>query len=287
LETSRFVIGGISSLSLINKRNEAFFGRSLKIVLAALVVIAPLQIFIGHLSAEQVYHYQPTKLAAMEAQWETVPAGQTADWSLLALPNEKTESNTWEVTVPNALGYLLELKPKLTEPVQGLKTWPSSDRPRMVGLIYYSFRIMIGIGMFFATLMAVTAIQWIRGKLADPYLSEQRWLLRSWIFAAPLGYIAVETGWIVRCVGRQPWTVYGEIRTVDAASNLPAGEILFSLSGLMAMYTVFFIATLYFGSRIIRNGPNLDLPLPKRGGEVEPAQHEPNRRPLEGPQPSN
>ncbi len=287
LETSLFVIGGISAWYLINKRNEVFFGRSLKIVVGALVVIAPLQIFIGHLSAEQVYHYQPTKLAAMEAQWETLPAGQTADWSLLALPNEETESNTWEIVVPNALGYLLELKPKLTEPVQGLKSWPSGDRPHMVGLVYYSFRTMIGIGMFFAALMAMTAIQWIRGKLAAPYLSEQRWLLRSWIFAAPLGYIAVETGWIVRCVGRQPWTVYGEIRTVDAASNLPAGEILFSLSGLMAMYSVFFIVTLYFGSRIIRNGPNLNLPLPRQSGEVDPAQHEPNRRPLESTQPSS
>lgn len=285
LETSLFVIGGISAWYLLNKRHEVFFGRSLKIVLTALIIVAPLQIFIGHLSAEQVYHYQPTKLAAMEAQWETVPAGQAADWSLLALPDEKTESNTWEITVPNALGYLLELKPKLTEPVQGLKTWPSGDRPHMVGLIYYSFRIMVGIGLFFAALMSVSVIQWIRGKLADFSLAEQRWLLWGWVFAGPMGYIAVETGWIVRCVGRQPWTVYGELRTVDSVSNLPAGEVLFSFTGLMAMYAVFFIATLYFGSRIIQSGPNLDLPLPKQGGETQPAQHEPNRRPLEGPQP--
>ena len=284
LETSLFVIGGISAWYVINKRHEAFFARSLKIVLTAIILVAPLQIFIGHLSAEQVYHYQPTKLAAIEAQWETIPAGQTADWSLLAVPDENTESNTWELKIPNALGYLLELKPKLSEPVQGLKTWSSGDRPHMIGLIYYSFRIMAGIGVFFASLMAVTLVQWIRGKLAASSIAEQIWLLRAWILAAPLGYVAVETGWIVRCVGRQPWTVYGEIRTADAASNLPPGEVLFSLSGLMAMYLVLFIATLYFGSRIIRNGPNLELPLPHASGVVEPAQHEPNRRPLESPQ---
>jgi cytochrome d ubiquinol oxidase subunit I len=72
----------------------------------------------------------------------------------------------------------------------------------------------------------------------------------------------VETGWIVRCVGRQPWTVYNQIRTVDAASHLPAGEILTSLIGITAIYVVFLVSALYFGSRIIRQGPNLNLPLP-------------------------
>jgi cytochrome d ubiquinol oxidase subunit I len=86
--------------------------------------------------------------------------------------------------------------------------------------------------------------------------------MRAWIFAAPLGYIAVETGWIVRCVGRQPWIVYGQLRTVESVSPLPAGEVLFSLVGLTALYTVFFVAALYFGSRIIREGPNLELPAP-------------------------
>ncbi len=280
LETSLFVIGGISAWYLLKERYQGFFGRSLKIVLASLIVIAPLQIFIGHLSAEQVYHYQPTKLAAMEAQWETIPAGQAAPWSLIALPNDKAEQNDWEIAIPNALGYLLELKPKLTEPVQGLKSWASADRPHMVGLIYYSFRIMVAIGLFFAGLMALTTLQWLRGKLADGAIQQQKWLLRTWIFAAPLGYIAVETGWIVRCVGRQPWTVYGELRTVDAASNLPAGEILFSLSGLMAMYSVFFVATLFFGRKIIRKGPSLDLALPEATNFSEPINHQPNERPL-------
>lgn len=262
LETSLFVIGGISAWYLINGRNVGFFSKSLKIILAVAIAVAPLQIFMGHLSAEQVYHYQPTKLAAMEGQWETIPAGEMAGWSLVAIPNGETESNDWEIKVPYALGYLLEMKPKLSEPVYGLKEWAYEDRPHMVGLVYYSFRIMIAIGLFLAALAAVTLLQWLLGQLSEAKITAQKWLLRAWIFAAPLGYLAVETGWIVRCVGRQPWTVYGQIRTVDAASNLPPGEILTSLVGITSIYIFFLGSALYFGSRIIRKGPNLEIPLP-------------------------
>jgi cytochrome bd ubiquinol oxidase subunit I len=280
LETSLFVIGGISAWYIVKQRHPEFFGRSLKIVLAILIAIAPLQLFVGHLSAEQVYHYQPTKLAAMEAQWETLPAGASAGWSVVALPNDQAEHNDWEVKVPGALSYLLELKPRLEAPVKGLKAWPSGDRPHAIGLIYYSFRVMIAIGLYFAALMAITVLQWVRGKLATVAIAQQSWLMWGWILAAPLGYVAVEAGWIVRCVGRQPWIVYGEIRTVESASNLPAGEVLFSLVGLMAMYLVFFSAMLYFGSRIIRQGPNLDLPLPGKPGNLSlsPAPQDSNPR---------
>ena len=96
LETSLFVIGGISAWYLLNQRHAEFFSRSLKVVLAIAIAVAPLQIFVGHLSAEQVYHYQPAKLAAMEAQWETIPAGQAADWSLVALPSDQEEQNHWK-----------------------------------------------------------------------------------------------------------------------------------------------------------------------------------------------
>jgi cytochrome d ubiquinol oxidase subunit I len=288
LETSLFVIGGISAWYVLNQRHAEFFAKSLKVILAGLILIAPLQIFVGHLSAEQVYHYQPAKLAAMEAQWETIPAGERADWSLLAIPNDKAERNAWEVKIPGALSYLLELKPTLDEPVKGLKEWEPANRPHMIGLIYYSFRIMSGIGMFFAALMTVSVAQWLRGKLAEGAIAQQKWLMRAWILAAPLGYLAVETGWIVRCVGRQPWIVYGEMRTVESASNLPAGEVLFSLVGLTSMYLVFLSAALFFGSRIIRKGPNLELPAPVIGGQpklgIDPAQHEPDRRPAEAQQ---
>jgi cytochrome bd ubiquinol oxidase subunit I len=288
LETSLFVIGGISAWYLLNDRHAAFFTKSLKIVLAAAIAVAPLQIYIGHLSAEQVYHYQPTKLAAMEAQWETTPAGEPAGWNVLAIPNEAAGKNDWAITVPNALGFVLEFKQKLSAPVYGLNEWQPQDRPRMVGLIYYAFRIMIGIGFFFAALMLWSGLQWLRGKLSPAAITEQKWLLRAWLFSAPLGYIAVESGWIVRCVGRQPWVMYGKLRTADAASHLPAGEVLGSLIGFATIYTVLLTAALYFGSRIIRQGPNLDLPVPHTNGEpaidITPAEFVPDERPVEAQQ---
>jgi cytochrome d ubiquinol oxidase subunit I len=285
LETSLFVIGGISAWYILNLRHQVFFTRSLKIVIAAAIAVAPLQIYIGHLSAEQVYHYQPTKLAAMEAKWETSLAGQSADWSLLALPDETGEKNRWELAIPKALGYILEFKPTLSEPVLGLKEWQPSDRPRMVGLIYYSFRIMSGIGFFLAGLMLWSGFQWLLGHLSPAKIAQQKWLLRGWVFAAPLGYIAVEAGWIVRCVGRQPWTLYGQIRTADAASHIPASNVLTSLVAFAVIYSLLFVATLYFGSRIIRKGPNLELPVPgldnQPAADTTPAEFVPDQRPVE------
>ncbi len=286
LETSLFVVGGISAWYILKQRHQAFFSMSLKIVLAATIAVAPIQIYMGHLSGEQVYRHQPTKLAAMEAQWETIPAGQMADWSLLALPNDKAERNDWELVVPNALGLILEFKPKLSEPVLGLKEWKPQDRPHLLGLVYYSFRIMIAIGFFLAAVMAVSVLQWLRGKLSAENITQQRWLLGAWIFSAPLGFIAIDSGWIVPCVGRQPWSVYGQLRTADSVSHVPASNVLVSLTSFAIIYTILLIATLYFGSRIIRKGPNLDLPLP--GGiqdepaiETTPAELTPNSRPVE------
>lgn len=286
LETSMFVIGGISAWYLLRNRHTEFFLRSLKIILIAVLVIAPLQVFIGHLSAEQVYHYQPTKLAAMEAQWDTIPAGATADWNLLALPDNASNSNRWAVKIPKTLGLVLEFKTKLTEPVLGLKEWAPEDRPKMVGLVFYSFRVMVGIGFFFVALMGISMVQWLRGKLSVKAIAQQKWLLWSWIFAGPMGYLAVESGWIVRCVGRQPWIVYGQIRTADGASLLPPSEILFSLTGLTLMYTVFFFTTLFFARRIILKGPNLEIPLPKSPGLFQPQSlnHAENSRPAEAQQ---
>jgi cytochrome d ubiquinol oxidase subunit I len=288
LETSLFVIGGISAWYIFNKRNPEFFAKAFKIVLAVAIAVTPLQLYVGHLSGEQVYHKQPTKMAAMEALWETIPGGQPADWSLVALPNEKAEKNDWEITVPNALGYILELKPKLSEPVLGLKEYTPENRPHLIGLIYYSFRIMIAIGVFLAGLMFISLIQWFRGKLSEAKIAEQRWLMLGWICSAPLGYIAVESGWIVRCVGRQPWIVYDQIRTVDAASNLPASNVLTSLIGFAVVYTFLFFTALYFGSRIVRRGPRFDLPIPgvedQPAVETKPGEFVPDERPVEAQQ---
>ncbi|PSB13697.1 cytochrome ubiquinol oxidase subunit I [filamentous cyanobacterium CCP1] len=289
LETSLFVIGGISAWYILKQRHTGFFAKSFKIALAATIAIAPLQIYAGHLSAEQVYHYQPAKLAAMEAQWNTIPAGQSASWSLLALPNNLTEQNDWELAIPNGLGYILELKEKLTEPVLGLKEWEPQDRPRLVGLIYYAFRTMVGIGFLLAGLMAGTVLFWLLGKLSEENITQQRWLMWVWMFAAPLGFVAIDTGWIVRCVGRQPWTLYNQIRTVDSASHIPPSNVLVSLTAFTITYLLLLVAYMYFGSRIIRRGPRFDLLIPgtdpnKPAIKTAPGEFVSDERPVEAQQ---
>jgi cytochrome d ubiquinol oxidase subunit I len=158
-----------------------------------------------------------------------------------------------------------------------------------VGLIYYAFRVMIAIGFFLAGLMTLTVIQWLRGKLSAETIADQKWLMRIWLFSAPLGYIAVESGWIVRCVGRQPWTLYRQIRTADSVSHIPSTNVLTSLLAFAAVYALLFIAALYFGSRIVRRGPDLTLPIP--GTEVTrpaidttPGEFVPDERPVEAQQ---
>jgi cytochrome d ubiquinol oxidase subunit I len=132
----------------------------------------------------------------------------------------------------------------------------------MVGLLFYSFRVMAGIGIAITLLMAVTILLWWRRGLTAETLRQLPWLGWAWILAAPAGYLAIEAGWVVRCVGRQPWTVYGELRTADAATVLPAGEILTSLISFAVLYSVLLVCALSFGSRIIRRGPDLDLTAP-------------------------
>ncbi|MGK7905511.1 MAG: cytochrome ubiquinol oxidase subunit I [Hormoscilla sp.] len=285
VETALFVIGGISAWYLLGGKHRPFFARSLKIVIATALIVAPLQILIGHLSTEQVYHNQPSKFAAMEAQWETVPAGESAPWALVALPNKEAQANDFALEIPNGLGYLLALKKELQEPVLGLKAWKAEDRPGQLSLVFYSFRVMVAAGMFFMGLMGWSVVEWLRGKLTLQNISQQRWLMRAWVLAAPLGYIAVEAGWIVREVGRQPWVLYGEIRISDAATNLPASNVLTSLIAFSAVYSILFVSALYFGRRILLEGPNLELQIPGTVKEetinVSPGEHQPDRRPAE------
>jgi cytochrome d ubiquinol oxidase subunit I len=132
-------------------------------------------------------------------------------------------------------------------------------------------------------------LQWLRGKLSAENIGQQRWLMGAWVFAAPLGYIAVDSGWIVRCVGRQPWILYGQIRTVDGASNLPASNVLVSLTSFAVVYSILFVGVLYFGSRIIRKGPNLELPVPgvepnRPAVDTTPGEFVPDERPIEAQQ---
>jgi cytochrome d ubiquinol oxidase subunit I len=260
LETSLFVIGGISAWYIYRKKHPAFFLKSFKVALIAAVAIAPLQIAVGDLQGRDIYQTQPVKGAAIEAHWETNPPGTGAPWNLLAWPDKEGQKNTWAIQLPNVLSILATAS--LQGRVLGLKEFPGADRPSEIGTIFYTFRIMVGIGFFFLGLMLWTMGAWVKGKLTLERVDNNRFLLRAWIASIPLGYLATECGWMVRELGRQPWAVYGLLRTQDAASLLPVTSVAVSLTLFVAVYLLLLAVFLIFAVRIIRKGPDMTLALP-------------------------
>jgi len=255
METGAFVIAGISAFYLYRRLHADFFLRSFKLALMALLVIAPLQIWLGDSSGFDVFRNQPAKGAAIEGYWHTNPPGTGASWALLSWPNQAQQKNDWALELPNMLSVLGTHS--LTGKVTGLADIPRADQPPMLPMLFYAFRVMAGIGVWFMVLAFWTAWIWrkTRGRLHE--VVRQRKLLLAWVFSIPLPYIAVESGWIVREVGRQPWVVYGLLRTRDAATLLPAGTIATS----MAMFAIFYAALIatfaLFAYKWLKKGPDL------------------------------
>jgi cytochrome d ubiquinol oxidase subunit I len=257
LETGLVVVAGLSAHYLLKRRHPEFFVRSFKLALLLLVFIAPVQIWLGDSSGVDVFETQPAKGAAIEGHWETNAPGTGASWSLLAWPDKAQQRNDWSIEVPGLLSVLGTHS--LHGQVTGLADIPVADQPPMLPLLYYTFRAMAGIGFLFMVLAFWTAfaLRKARGRL-DALLA-QRKLLLAWVLAIPLPYIAVECGWIVREVGRQPWVVYGLLRTEHAASAISSTAI----TGSMAMFAVFYAVLLssffYFARRWLKIGPDLAL----------------------------
>ncbi|MGO9620335.1 MAG: cytochrome ubiquinol oxidase subunit I [Desulfobaccales bacterium] len=260
LETTLFAAGGLSAWYLLNQRHAAFFTKSLKVALLAAVLITPVQIYLGDGSGRTVARHQPAKLGAMEAHWRTNPPGTGAPWKALAWPNPAKEDNSWTfLTIPRGLSLLITHS--FSGRVPGLRDFAPEDRPPIL-IPFYAFRVMIGIGFLLFFLMLWSGWQWRRGRLRPEVLIGQKLLLAAWVGAAPLGFLAVETGWLTREVGRQPWIIYGMMRTSDAASRLPAAAVWASLLGYLAVYTLLLLGLLVFAARIIKKGPDFEAPIP-------------------------
>jgi len=253
LEVTIFVVGAISAWYLLKKRHVDLFLRSFKIMVIAAIVITPLQIYLGDGSGQQVAETQPAKLGAIEAHWRTNPEGEGASWKFLAWPNKSKQDNDWAITIPNGLSLLVTRS--FTGRVQGLQDFPVEDQPP-VWLPFYSFRIMVGLGFLFFFLMLWTLWAWRKGRLRPDVVSEQKKLLFSWMAALPLSYVAMESGWITREVGRQPWVIYGVLRTQEAASPLPAYPVGTSLFVFAGIYSALFLVFLLFAGYLIKRGPD-------------------------------
>jgi cytochrome bd ubiquinol oxidase subunit I len=261
IEISVFVVGGLSAWYLTKNRHTGFFLSSFKWAAIAAILITPLQIWLGDCSGRAAYLYDPTKLAAFEAHWHTNPPGQGASFSVLAWPDPKKQDNLWSIEIPAVLSLLTTHT--TTGQIKGLRDFPREDQPP-VAIPYYAFRTMVAIGTAFFILMLWTLRVWRKGGLDAGRVSSQKWLLRAWIAALPLSYLAMETGWVTREVGRQPWVIHGLLRTGESASRIPAGTVAASLLAFALVYAFLSILFFFFARRIIARGP--DLPQAETAG---------------------
>jgi cytochrome d ubiquinol oxidase subunit I len=250
-----FVIAGISAWNLYRRRHPDFFARSFRLALVVLVFVAPLQIWLGDSSGVSVFETQPAKGAAIEGHWTTNAPGTGASWSLLAWPDQKAQRNDWSIDVPGMLSVLGTHT--LHGQVKGLTDFPRDDQPPAIELLYYAFRVMAGIGFAFMLLAFWTAyaLRKTRGRLEA--LLARRKLLLAWVLCIPLPYVAVEAGWIVREVGRQPWVVYGLLRTRDAVSTIPASSVSLSIAMFFAFHVVLLVTFFVLARRWLNTGPDL------------------------------
>ena len=238
-----FFIMGISAYHLLRKQHVELFTKSFKIALVPAIICAIFVAVVGDFHGVNVAKKQPAKLAAMEAHWET----QTkAPIVLFAFPDEENERNRFEfISIPGLLSFLgfHDFNAEVT----GLRDIPKDERPP-VWPTFISFRLMVGIG----TLLIGLAIWgwFVRNKLTENPL-----YLKAMLFAIPLPYIAMEAGWVVAEVGRQPWIVYGVLKTAEAASPITGIQVLLSLIGFVAVYGLLGMIGFYLMAKYVKKGP--------------------------------
>lgn len=244
--TAGFVVLGVGAY-LLRRGNFAEEGRTMmSMTLWLLSVLVPLQIFLGDHHGLNTLQYQPAKLAAIESRWET---GRSIPLTLFAIPDEKAERNDAAIEIP-LLGSLI-LTHKADGEITGLKDFPADQRPP-VAIPFFAFRIMVGCGMLMLGIVLFGGwLRWRRRLTTTP------WFLLLCEFATPIGFVAVIAGWITTEVGRQPWTVYGLLRTSASVSpSLTGRDVAISLLSYMAVYLFMYPAGLLLVLRIVRAGPS-------------------------------
>lgn len=253
LTSTAFIVGGVSAWHLLRGRHAEFFLCSFKTAALATVALSLLQGLTGDLSGQSIAKHQPAKLAATEAFWDTNVPGTGAAWSIFAWPDPAAESNTVELRVPYVLSILATHDPY--GKVTGLKDIPAEERPPIVPL-FYAFRIMVIIGSLMVLVSLWAVWHWYKGRLTVVHVARQRRLLQFFIWLAPLSMVAVWAGWLMREVGRQPWILYGLIKTEAAASTLAAEEVALSLGYFLLSAVILLLVFRAFSVRILRSGPD-------------------------------
>ncbi len=247
--TASFLVAGVAAYYLLRGRHTGFARRCFSMGLGAASLLLPLQLFLGDVLAVDVMApRQPAKVQAMEGFWETT---HSAPYNLVVVPDQEGQRNRFSLSVPY-LGSLLVTK-TLHEPVPGLRETPRAEQPRM-WLVFYAFRVMFLLG----TLMFCVSVYslWLRFRRR---LYGARGFQRFVMLLTPSGFLCVLGGWYTAETGRQPYVIYGLLRTADSVSPVSAGSVLWSLMLFVVFYGILLAAFLYFVRKVIRRGP-VDAP---------------------------
>jgi cytochrome d ubiquinol oxidase subunit I len=236
---------GISAYHLLKNRNKEFFTKSFRTGLGFGVIFSLVVVILGDMNGVLVAEKQPTKLAAMESLWETQ---SMAPSYLFTWPDPENERNAIEIgRIPGLLSFLV--KHDFNAVVPGLKDFPKEERPPVL-ITSYAFRGMVGLGAVFILL---TVFGWFKRKT----LLEYPLYLKMMVLAIPLPYIAIQLGWLLTEIGRQPWIVYGVLKTADAASPVAASQVAISLVAFILVYGLLGAAGFYLMYQKAVKGPDL------------------------------
>ncbi|WP_212744091.1 cytochrome ubiquinol oxidase subunit I [Ramlibacter sp. 2FC] len=260
--STALMVGASAAWHLLRGRDQPAVRKMLSMAMWMLLIVAPLQAVIGDLHGLNTLRHQPAKIAAIEGHWENKP-GEGVPLTLFGWPDMAREQTRWAVEVPR-LGSLI-LTHSWDGQFPGLKEYPRADRPNAT-VVFWSFRIMVGLG-FLMIALGLWAL-WARWR---GRLYEARALLRFALWMGPAGLVALLAGWFTTEVGRQPWVVYGLLRTADAVSPHGAAQLGLSLALFVAVYLVVFGAGLVYLLHLIAQGPQPhegEHPLP--GGPGQP-----------------
>ncbi|MBD3410543.1 MAG: cytochrome ubiquinol oxidase subunit I [Ignavibacteriales bacterium] len=264
-QAGAFLVISVGAYYLLKKRHEDFAKASIKIGLVVAVVASLAQLATGHQSAVGVAEHQPSKLAAFEAHFDSSAVG---DMWLFGWVDEENQEVLGGIKIPGMLSWLTHFDAE--KEITGLNAFPEEDQPA-INATFQFYHFMVAIGMTLIAISLFGVFLWWRGKLFD-----YRWYLIVLAFAVVLPQFANQLGWAAAEVGRQPWIVWGELRTADAFSRaISAGDVWFSLVLFFIIYGGLFVTFLYLLDRKIKHGP-------VEGGEKEPeagkhAIHEINR----------
>lgn len=252
--TTAIVVLAVGARYLLAGVHERHGRTMIGMGLGMTLILAPLQAVIGDAHGLKTAEYQPVKLAAIEGHW---PEREVAPLVLFGWPNERTETNDFQIAIPH-LGSLI-ITHDWNGVYPGLKAFPPEDRPP-VAPVFFSFRVMVGLGFFMIGLAFWGGYLWLRGQLftSRPFLRIASW---SW----PTGFVAIIAGWFVAEIGRQPWVATGILRTVDASSPVAPATVAVTLALFVVVYGIVFTMGIRYINRLIVKGPAPEVAVEPKG----------------------